>query len=156
MATPKTILLKGEGLYKEASAGGNITPGHLINRTSTGTFVVHATAGGNVLPMFAMENELEGEEITDAYAATERVVGVIPQRGAEVYAFIEANGAAVVIGDLLESAGNGTLQKHTAQVVNEGGAATYTAYSAPVVGRALEALDNSANGTAARIRVEIL
>lgn len=188
MATPKTILLKGEGLYKEASAGGAITPGHLIDRNSAGAFVVHATAGGNALPMFAMENELAGDEITVAYASGDRVVAVIPERGAEVYALLPAAAAAVVIGDLLESNGDGTLRKLAAVAdltdsstgtadgtIADVGAAfnqatlnnNFADLAAKInallpngtqkpVGRALEAVDNSAGGTAVRIRVEIL
>ena len=157
----KTIMLKGDGIFKEANAGGAITPGHLIDRNSAGAVVVHATAAGNVaVPMFALEQDTVGNDIDTAYASGDRVQMVVPQPGSEVYALLPASAAAVVIGDLLESSGDGTLRKYTApsQAVNEGGSATYTI--APkvnaIVARALEAVDNSGGGTAVRIKVEVV
>lgn len=150
MATPKTILLKGGGLYKEAAAGGAITPGHLIERNSSGAFVVHSTAAGNALPMFAKENDVVGNEITDAYASGDNVIAITPERGSEVYALVAAGAAAIVIGNYLESAGDGTLR------VLGASAATSQAQRASVVARALEAVDNSVGTAPARIRVEVL
>lgn len=149
MATPKTILLKGDGLYKEALAGGAITPGHLIDRNSSNRFVVHATAAGNAYPMFALEDEAQGKDITDAYASGEIVNAVIPQKGAEIYAIVAAAAPAIVIGDELESAGNGTVRKVATTAVTQSNLRR-------VIGRALEAVDNSAGGSAVRLKIEIV
>lgn len=150
MATPKTILLKGDGIYKEGVAAAGITPGHLVERASAGTIQVHSTAAGNAVPMFAKENDVIGNEITEAYVATDQVQMVIPQRGSEIYALVAAGAAAIVIGNYLESAGDGTLR------LTATNAATANTLRAGIVARALEAVDNSGGGSAVRIKVEIL
>src|SRR3990167_1803540 len=131
MATNKTILLKGDPLRKEREAGGAITPGDLIKVGSDGKVVVHATAGGNAQRALAIENDLAGEEIGDAYASGERVQYLVCRRGDEVMALLKAS-ENVVVGDFLESAGDGTLQKH---VVESSGAI----YVEQIVGMVLEA-----------------
>ena len=145
MATNKTILLKGDPLRKEREAGGAITPGDLIKVGSDGKVVVHATAGGNAQRAFAIENDLAGEEIGDAYASGERVQYLVCRRGDEVMARLKAS-ENVVVGDFLESAGDGTLQKH---VVESSGAI----YVEQIVGMVLEA---SNVGTVARVAIEIV
>lgn len=136
-----TILLKGRGVRLEAVAAGAITPGHLVNVDSAGKLIVQATASIAALKAFAVENDLEGKEITDAYAADDYVQAEILRGGDEVYAFVVANGSAIVIGDMLESGGAGSLKKFSAGVV---------------LAQAIEAVDNSASGTQARIKVRIV
>jgi len=104
-----TIWLKGDGLVKEAKAGGGMTPGHLIKRNASNEFVVHATAGGDAAPrMFALEQDFVGKGIATAYVQNDQVQALVPQPGAEIYALVPAAAAAVVIGDKLESNGDGT------------------------------------------------
>lgn len=141
---------KYSDVIEEYVAGGTITPGHLIALNSAGKVVVHAGAGANVLPMFALENELIGESITDDYLITEPVQCWIPYRGDEVYALL-ADGESVAIGDFLISNGAGAL----AAWVGESAAVS----AEPVVAVALEAVDltDSANLTAVgRILVKII
>lgn len=142
-----TIWLRGEGQTKELVAAGAITPGHLIQRDVNGKFAVHNTAEGNATPIFALEKEYTGSTISTAYAAGEKVIGLFARNGTEVYALLPANAAAVVIGDELVSNGDGTLKKVTAAAVAVGNLRR-------VVAKALEAIDNSAVGAVARIRVE--
>lgn len=149
MANPSTIWLKGEGIVKEALAAGAVTPGHLVERKTTGKVGVHASAEGSAYPLFAMEKDFVGKGIADAYALDERMQFVTLYPGAECYALLPANAAAVVIGDELVSNGDGTLKKITAAVVA-------TTNLRRVVAKALEAIDNSAVGAVARIRVEIV
>lgn len=136
-----------------------ITPGYLLEITSAGLVQAHATAQGNVLPMFALEDELQGNPITTNYAASAKIQCWIPGRGDIVYALLK-DGETVVIGDFLESAGNGQLQKHVADVEsfesNEAG--SITVYPNAIVGQALEAVDlsASANTAAGRILVRII
>jgi hypothetical protein len=136
-----TILLKGRGIRKEAVAGGAITPGHLLTLDAAGELIVHATAGGYAAPLFAVENDLEGKTIDDAYAADDFVQAEYMWQGFEVYALVPASAAAIVIGDLLESVGDGTLKILATGVA---------------VAQALEAVDNSVGGTPARIKVVII
>jgi hypothetical protein len=121
---------------EEIAAGGTITPGHLIAEGSAGTVVVHASAGQNAIPMFALEDELQGKAITDNYASGDQVQCWIPYRGDQVYAIL-ADGEDIAIGDLLESAGDGTLQKHVAS------SAGAVEYPLAVVAQATEAVDMS-------------
>lgn len=156
----QTILLKGRGIRKEAAAGVAINPGYLIERTSANLFQPHSSAGQTATPMFAVEDELAGKDITQAYAINDQVVVETLPSGAEVYALVAAAAAAVVIGDLLESAGDGTLRLFTppAQAVAEGGALNYTItqYDKVVVAKALEAVNNAAGGVEARLKVEVV
>lgn len=150
-----TIQLKGAGLRKEAPAGGAITPGHLITRNSSNAFIVHAVAAGPAVAMFALENELFGKEITAAYASGEQVLAWVPEKGSEVYALVAAAAAAIVVGDYLESAGDGTLRKATAFAQSGTTPFAVTPAGYPVA-RALNAVDNSGGGTPVRIEVEVL
>jgi hypothetical protein len=146
----KTIVYKGSSCHDEALAGGTITPGHLLQRTATGTVVVHATAAGNAEKMFAIENELAGKDIDTNYASGDTTFFEIAHRAARANALVAAAAPAITAGDYLESAGNGTLRK---QVV---AAATTQAQRESVVAVALESVDNSAGGSPVRIKVEVL
>lgn len=119
----------------ELTAGAAITPGHLVEQYATGAVKVHATSGGNVLPMFALEDELQGNDINDNYASGDKVQCWVAGRGEEVYAVL-ADGQDVVEGDFLESNGDGTLKKHTANAVTSD--EEFTNYVNPIVGIALE------------------
>lgn len=178
----KTIIVKGRGIRKEAKAGGAVTPGHLVKLNSSGEVVVHATAGGKAQRAFAVENELAGDEISVAYAQNDTCFYEVVGAGAEVYGLVAASAAAIVIGDLLESAGDGTLRKAGNILTdNSGGTANTTiqdlsgtyaeaevannfadvasainALKANVLAIALEAVDNSGGVSAARILVEVL
>lgn len=149
-----TIVLKGDPVYKEAVANGAITPGHLLQFNSNDKLEVHSTAGGNAQPRFAIEESIIGDDIDDAYAPGDTVLYVVPSRGCEINAFLK-NGENVAKGDFLESAGDGTLQKHTPVSINESGSATKIIYSRCVVATALEDLNNT-SGSAARIIVEVV
>lgn len=150
MSTHRNIVLKGDPLTKEGTANATITPGMLIEQMSTGNLRAHATEGGNVIPAFAIEDSMQGNDIDDDYSSGDEVIYVVPRRGDEIYALIEG-GSDIAIGDLLESAGDGALQEHTPAV--ESSNYTGTDYNNPIVGRALEAFTDSADG---RARIEIL
>jgi len=122
-----------------------ITPGMLLERDSTAGYVkAHATAGGNVVPMFALEDELQGKEITDNYAVSTMIQVWIPRRGDKVYAIL-ADSNEVSIGDFLESAGNGFLQKHSVDTASSQEA--FTSYTNQIVAIALEHKDTSGAST---------
>lgn len=180
--TPKTILLKGVPQYREGIANAAITPGYLIEQMSTGKFRKHATAGQRIAPLIAIEEEYVGGGIDTAYAANDQLRYYVAQRGDQVYGLVAASAAAIVIGDYLESAGDGTFRKVVGLTDNSGGTANTTlqdisaspaeaeiannfadlaAYinlvKPTAIARAVEAVDNSANGASeARIRVEML
>ena len=109
--TVKTIVLMGNDLVirKEGIASVIVTPGYLVERITT-TIRPHVSAGAKAVPMFAVENEVIGNGIDDDYAINDTTLfGVMPP-GAEIFALLPASAAAIVVGDLLESAGDGTLR----------------------------------------------
>lgn len=136
---PSTVWLKGTGQVKEANAGGAITPGHLVLRGSAGTLTV-AGAAAEVPMLVAYEQNYMGKDIDTAYASGERVPFIVAQPGEELYMLVPAAAAAIVVGDLLQAGAGGTVIKRTS--------------TNKIFATALEAVDNSAGGTAVRIKVE--
>ncbi|OQX08805.1 MAG: hypothetical protein BWK76_23115, partial [Desulfobulbaceae bacterium A2] len=67
------IVIKGTGIRYEALANAALTPGHLLYLLSTGKVAVHATAAGNAEKMFAVEDDLQGNDIDDAYSSGDLV-----------------------------------------------------------------------------------
>jgi len=140
MAYNSVIIKNYLNIFEEYEANAALSPGMLVELMSTGKIRKHATESGNAVPMFAIENRLEGKSITDAYAAADRVTVIIPQRGDEIYAQIEDE-QTIAIGDFLESNGLGYLQKHTDQDLSS--EVTGTVNPLEIVAQALEALDLS-------------
>jgi len=124
-------------IINEYDAASAITPGMLIELTSAGKVQAHANAGQDAAPLFALEDELQGRDIDDAYSADDKVQCWSPVPGEEVLAILE-DGENVAIGDFLESAGNGNVQKYTADT--ESSAFAGSTYTRQIVGQALEAL----------------
>lgn len=104
-------LKKYSDVIEEYRAAGTITPGMLLAYGSNGKVAAHAVKGGSAVPIFALEDELQGKGIGDDYSTNDPVQCWLPYRGDQVYALIK--GAAVVKGDLLQSAGDGSLEKYT-------------------------------------------
>lgn len=147
MASPKTILISGQGHRKEGVTDEAVTPGHLLELGGGNDLQKHATAAGNAAPMFALENDLVGDGIDNAYAAGETVQYVIAQPGAVIYALL-AYGENVAIGAMLESASAGALQASVAD--------SSDVQTEAIVARALEAVNNTTTDSEARIKVEVL
>jgi hypothetical protein len=121
-----------------------ITPGMLLELTSADQVQAHSTEGGIVLPMFALEDELQGNGIDDNYAVSAKIQVWVAVRGEQVFANI-ADSEEVNIGDFLISAGNGKLK-------------VADSTDTEVVGVALEDLDMTDSDDAAigRCAVRIL
>ncbi len=153
----RTIKLKKYlDIHVEGVAMEAITPGHLIEMHTDGKFKKHATNGGFVFPMFALEDELQGKGITEDYATDDIVQAWIPQRGEEVYAILK-NGETAVIGSKLESGGDGTLE--VLDVVMADSDDAFTTVHNVVVAIALEAVDMSGSAgedPSGRIKVRIV
>jgi hypothetical protein len=103
-------LKKYSDVINEYVAGGAITPGMLLKYDDEKKVVALNTT--EAIAMFALEDELQGRGIDDNFAAGEPVQCWIPYRGDEVFALLTGN--AVVAGDFVQSAGDGTLQKFKA------------------------------------------
>lgn len=149
----KTIALKGAGVRSEALANAGITPGMLVELLSTGKIQKHGTAGGSgVEKAFALEDELQGKEITDAYTTNTLVQYAIFSPGDVVNALL-ADGENAAIGSKLESNGDGKLRVVDADT----SAGTIKVQS--IVGVALEAVDmtgSAGEDPTGRIAVRIL
>jgi len=150
-----TITLKGDPVRGEALASGSVTPGFLLEMTSAtaDTVVAHNSAGQNAEKMFALEDELQGNKITTAYATTKLVQYGIFKSGDEVYALL-ANGQSATKGGFLESDGAGSLNTHSAD------SAGIVEYPLAIVAVALETVDLSdssgADPSTYRIKVRIV
>lgn len=157
MAFNTIKIKKYSDVIEEFVANATITPGMLVQIMSTGKVRAHASAGQNALPiMFALEDELQGKGIDDDYSALDRVQVWVPGRGDVVYALLK-NGENVAIGDALESAGDGTLQKHVADVDSSNDITTI--YPLQIIGVATEAVDMSGSSgvdPSGRIAVRIV
>ena len=109
----KIVLKKYTDVALEFDAASAITPGMLLEIDSSGDVQPHSTADGQVaLKLFAREDDLQGNTISDAYTAANRVMCNVARPGDEIYALIE-DGETISIGDLLVSAGDGRLKKFT-------------------------------------------
>lgn len=144
----RTIALKGEFIRKEGEASGAITPGHLVEFGGANDLQVQGTAGAFCRKAFAVENDLIGDGISDAYASGDTVQYGVFSAGTEVYALLAA-GENVAKGAALVAAGDGSLQAASAAASGESTPDEY------VVAFAMEAVNNSAASTQARIIVEV-
>ncbi len=111
----KTIIVSGSPQVEEALANVAITPGELIEWVPNASFRrlrVHGSSTGAAVPMFALENEVFGDEIGEAYASGETVRFATCPKGTIILARITAN-VNLEVGDWLESDGNGELQLST-------------------------------------------
>lgn len=140
------IVLKGNPDQETGTAGGTITPGHLLQLNSSDQYVVHGVAGGNHSAIFAIEDSLQGNSIGDDYTTGNKMQIVNCAPADEINAILHTN-QTIAIGDYLESAGNGRLQEHGV----DSGAVIYTR---PIVAQAREAVTTT--GATARIRVRIV
>lgn len=151
----KTIVLKdgGQSVREELVAVAAITPGMLVEITSADKVQKHSSAGQSASPMFAVEDELQGDEIGTDYDANALCQFNVFRSGDQVYAILH-DGQNVAIGDKLESAGNGKLQKHTA---DSAGAVEYPNSIVGIARSALDLSDSSgADPASARIICQII
>lgn len=105
---PSTITLKGDPQGREALATGAITPGMLL-AVAGANVAAHASAGAPNTAAFAREMDIVGGSIDDVYESGDTVLYSEFRKGDMVYALL-ADGENVGAGNLLESAGDGTLQ----------------------------------------------
>ena len=145
MGAYNTVKLKSyNDITEEYVAASATTPGYLIEITSAGKVQNHSSSEGSVLPMFALEDNLQGNGVDDDYAADDQVQCWVPNRGDIVWAIL-ADGENASIGSFLESAGNGKLQVHVADVSSfeSDQPVNITNYPQVIVGQALQAVNIS-------------
>ena len=114
MAIRNTVKLKKYlDIVEEFQRGpSEIKPGHLVDINSDGKAIPHGAADGNALAMFALEDELQGNTVNDAYAEEDDPVQVwVPNRGEIVYAIV-ADAEDPAVGAYVSSNGDGTLKTY--------------------------------------------
>jgi len=111
----RTITITSNQPPKEGKASGTIYPGMALYRTSTADQVaVHNVQQGKIHGnLVAIEDELQGNGIADAYSTTNRILFRSFLPGDEVYLKIKS-GQNISIGDKLVSGGNGYFEKERA------------------------------------------
>lgn len=145
-------------IQEEKAAKSAILPGMLLDIGAAGTLFPHDVASGFAQRIFALEDDLQGKGIDDSYAAGDLVQFGYFRNGDVVLAVL-ADGQNIAIGDALESAGGGLLQKSSAQQSTATGEETQS-----IVAIAEEALDMSGSSGVessslaahARIKVRIV
>ena len=146
MAANKTVFIEGDGRRLEFDAGGILSPGHLLERESDGDVVVHNSAGELAYRWFALEDDLQGNDIDDAYAADERVQIIAAAPGAYINALL-ADGETAVIGSILVSAGDGTLAVQSSE---------WGEWAIAIAMEAVDMSDSTGADPSARIKVLVL
>jgi hypothetical protein len=113
----KKIMLAGGDKPRIAEYPANTTtiyPGCILTMNASNEVVIHATAGGMIVPlMVALENSIVGKSVADAYGTGDRVQVWFPQRG-DLALLRILNGETVAIADLLESGASGLCRKRVA------------------------------------------
>ena len=131
-------------VYNERVATEAITPGMLVNPVDATQVemndIVSATDQPGLVEV-AVENDIFGGGIDDAYASGDTVISQILRPGCEFYGWVAAGEAAVAYDAYLTTAAGGLLTAGTA---------------ANAIAMAREAVDNSGGGTSARIRVVVI
>lgn len=117
-----------------------VKPGYALERNA-GKVRPQSTAKKRTLVRIATENLLEGKSIDDIYAIGDRVYYTDLKPGHEAQVRIPAGAAAIVDGDQLELAGDGTFRKLT---------------DGQAVVEAIESIDNSGGAAEAFIYVEAI
>lgn len=145
--TKNTIKIKSYSNIVEemAATAAAIKPGMILEMGSASNATVckaHATANGNVVPMIALEDELQGKSIYDAYSATAgtKIQVWIPTRGDIAY-LIPVDGTALAIGDFVTSNGDGRVKKYVVTV--DSAADVETIYDRIIIGQVLETITSA-------------
>lgn len=109
--TPNKIALITRGRYDEATAGGNIYPGMLLQNNGSEQVIAHSVIGGPPLPtvMVAEENALAGGDITQKSASSGEATPHRLAAKGDLLLMLLQNGQNVSANTPLISGGDGTL-----------------------------------------------
>jgi hypothetical protein len=109
---PNTIYLGGgRTQVGDLAAAAAITPGHLVERDDVGGVIRWKLASADIAgpPAVATEQSMVNKGVSDAYAAGDLMEVSVLHKGGTAWMFI-ASGQNISAGDLLGSAGGGTLK----------------------------------------------
>lgn len=137
-----TIVLRGTPREESFITAAIVTPGELVEITSSGTVQAHSTAGGTALKLFVRaQHENDGAGIDDDIASGDEATVVFARSGDKINAIA---GESISVGDIVESDGSGHMQTQDSDSL------TTQAERSSVVGQALTAAGTSGE------RVEII
>lgn len=148
---PRLILLTGENIRQDegvVAAANTLIPGNILNINSSGDLINHATAGLSAHPLRVCTealNTLRGLGVETTYAAASRASWAAVPSGTVLHLSLATDAAAIVIGNYLESDGDGTVRVRTVD------ATTDDTQRDSTVAQALEAVDNSGANTISHI-----
>ena len=110
MSTYYRIHNKGGWRHDENVAHAAISPGNILELNDDNEVLKHATENGALVhgKLIAVEDALQGHEVTDAYAAADVVMVAVADSGSEWNLLIAA-GTVLTIGEELVSDGEGCL-----------------------------------------------
>lgn len=153
MADPAQVIqalggINGEPVVSEALAAAStvIKPGHLVEEILA-TVQEHSTAAANAQKLVALTDTPTGGTIDDVYTVAATVRYGAFHAGQKGFLRLAASAAAIIVGNQLESAGDGTVRIITAD------AATDDTQRDAIVAYAVEAVDNSGGGSEVFIEV---
>lgn len=151
MAIETILVKKYLDVRIERAAAAAITPGHVVELTSSNTVQKCATAAGKWAKMVAVEDALQGKGINDNYAAADKVQVAVCHAG-DVINFLLEDEENVVVGDYIEVATGGRVRKFTS------GTPIGIATEAVNLSTLPEGSESSAGGTYynPRIKVQII
>lgn len=157
MTKVNVVIIKGPTTEDSRKVGAvAVTPGMLLDYEADLEVIPHAVAGANQFRMFAKNRDFIGKEITEVIPVGDSLQVIFAQPGAVINCILE-DVNTIVIGDELESAGDGTLRKHVALVIPDPADTTQAAIPVTpnmIVGIAEEAVTTA--GATARIAVRIV
>lgn len=146
MSVQASIILLGAGRalqFESKAAEAGIYPGLFVEQSADGSFLKSNNTGAGVDGplMIAIENSINGKTKDDVYANAETVYARALVTGMIVQAKLPANAAAITYGNMLEINGDGHV------IIRGTGVAKL---------KAVEAVDNSANGSAVFIKAQVI
>jgi len=109
-----TIMLDRDGYRREEAlaTAAVVKPGYLLEKTSAGKVKAHATAAGWSQRLVAIEDDLQGKTVSDAYSASALIQYAVVSPGTLCQLMLKS-GQNISIGDKLVSNGDGTLKAAT-------------------------------------------
>lgn len=106
--TSNFLVEKEEGVVAEA-----FYPGHLLEWNSDKELIKHDSSGGHCAPlMVALEDVYQGNGVDTVYVVDDVAIALICKPGAFINVRVK-DGENITVGDILESAGDGTVQAYT-------------------------------------------
>lgn len=146
MSNHNSIIVLGAGKalqFESKAAEAGIFPGHFVEQSADNSFLRSNVTGAGVDGplMIAIENSINGKDKDTVYANGETVYARALVTGMIVQAKLPANAANIIYGDMLEINGDGMLIKRNLGVAKL---------------KAVEAINNSANGSSVFILAQVI